>query len=101
MTAKTRYFLITSVLVLVVGVGTGLVAYYVGIPGGALFRGDGPEELQFVPSDAAVVAYADVREIMGSEVRQRIRQALPPGAGDEGQRQFQEATGIDIQADSD
>ena len=34
MTTRTRYFVITSLLVLAVGLGTGLLAYYVGVPGG-------------------------------------------------------------------
>ena len=34
MTAKTRYFLFGSVLILTVGLSIGLVAYYGGVPGG-------------------------------------------------------------------
>jgi hypothetical protein len=88
--------------VLAVGVGTGLVAYYVGLPGGLIGR-DGPAELQYVPRDAAVVAYADVREIMLSDVRQKLRRVVPSGApgGTDGQRQFREQTGIDIESDID
>jgi len=100
MTTRTRYFIIVSLLILTVGVGTGLVAYYIGVPGGQLFGPSGPNELQYVPRDAAVVAYADVREIMTSEVRQKIRHALPASA-DDGQRQFQDQTGIAIESDID
>jgi hypothetical protein len=32
MTTRTRYFVIVSLLVLGVGLGSGLVAYYVGFP---------------------------------------------------------------------
>ena len=99
MTSRTRYFVITSLLVIAVGLGTGLVAYYVGLPGG-LVGGDGPDELQYIPRDAAVVAYAQVREIMISDVRQKIRRVVPPGA-ENGQRQFQDQTGIDIESDID
>jgi hypothetical protein len=98
MTTKTRYFVITSLLVLIIGVGTGLLAYYVGAPGGLLDR-DGPDELQFVPRDAAIVGYADVREIMTSDVRQRIRRVVPLSAN--GQARFQEQTGINIESDID
>src|SRR3954469_16569495 len=101
MTVRTRYFVITSLLVLVVGLGTGLLAYYVGRPGGLLLGSDGPPELQYVPRDAAVVAYAEVREIMTSDVRQRIRRAIALQVPQDGQRQFQERTGIDIEADVD
>ena len=34
-TTRTRYFVIVSLLVLVIGLGPGLVAYYVGFPIGA------------------------------------------------------------------
>jgi hypothetical protein len=99
MTARTRYFVIVSLLVLGVGLGTGLVAYYVGFPAGAFARAGGPEELQLVPRDAALVAYADVREIMGSELRQKLHNVLP--AHGDGQREFEDRTGINIETDVD
>ena len=43
MTTKTRYFVIVSLLVLGVGFGTGLVAYYVGFPTSAFSRQGGPD----------------------------------------------------------
>ena len=99
MTTRTRYVLITAVLVLAVGLGTGLVAYYVGFPTSAFSRRSGPEELQYVPRDASVVAYANVHDVMISDVRQKLRQVAP---GDEnGQREFQDATGISIENDID
>ena len=73
MTVRTRYFVIVSLLVIVVGLGTGLVAYYVGFPTSAFFSRGGPEELRFMPGSASVIAYADVREVMASELRQRFR----------------------------
>ncbi len=99
MTTRTRYFVMTSLLVLAIGIGTGFLAYYTRVPGGVLVDGDGPDELQFVPQDAAIVAYADVRAIMTSEVTQKIRRAVPlPGKG---QAQFQDQTGINIESDID
>jgi hypothetical protein len=98
MTARTRYFVISSLLVLTVGLGAGLVAYYFGLPGLAI-SGDGPVELAYVPRDAAVVAYAEVRNIMVSPVRQGLRQAVP--APEDGRQRFQERTGIDIESDID
>ena len=57
MTTKTRYFVIVSLLVMGVGLGTGLVAYYVGgLPAGAFASRGGPEELSFIPRDATVIA---------------------------------------------
>ena len=72
MTSKTRYFVIASLLVIGVGLGTGLVAYYVGFPAGAFAGRGGPAELEYVPRNAAVIAYADVRDVMTSELRQRL-----------------------------
>src|SRR5580765_1471434 len=99
MTTKTRYFVILSFLVLTVGLGTGLLAYYVGFPTSALSRAGGPDELQFVPNDVALVAYADVHHIMTSDLRQKILTLMP--MKENGQQQFQNETGISIETDID
>jgi hypothetical protein len=99
MTVRTRYFVIVSLLVIVVGMGTGLVAYYVGFPTSAFFSRGGPEELRYLPSSASVIAYADVREVMASELRQRFRKSLASDAQESGQREFQNLTGINIETD--
>ncbi len=99
MTKKTRYFLAGSSAVLAAGVvSVGLVAFYGGgFP--ALVASSGPNELAYVPADAAVVAYADVRSIMTSELRQRFKQAVP--LQEKGQQEFLEATGINLETDID
>src|SRR5215210_5602348 len=99
MTTKTRYFVITSLLVLAVGLGTGLLAYYVGFPTSAFSQQGGPDELQLVPANAALVAYADVHEIMLSGLRQTVRTIVP--LKEDGQREFQSRTGINIETDID
>src|SRR3954464_3928408 len=99
MTTKTRYFVITSLLVLAVGIGTGLVAYYTGFPTSAFPRQGGPDELQFVPATAALVAYADVHDIMTSPLRHKVRSAVP--LKEDGQREFENQTGINIETDID
>lgn len=99
MTTRTRYFMIASLLVLTVGLGTGLLAYYVGFPTSAFSGQGGPEELQLVPADASLVAFADVREIMTSPLRDRLR-ALLPGTWN-GPREFADHTGINIETDVD
>src|SRR5215470_3091282 len=99
MTVRTRYFVIVSLLVVVTGLGTGLVAYYVGFPTNAFFSRGGPEELRFLPGSASVIAYADVREVMASELRQRFRKSLAADAQENGQREFQSLTGINIETD--
>lgn len=96
MAPNTRRFLFGSALVVAAGLCTGLVAYYSGVlPSRQVVRG----ELAFIPADVAAVAYADVRQIMDSEFRQRLRSALP-AAGSEKDRML-EATGIDIERDID
>src|SRR6185436_13232919 len=96
MTSKTRYFVILSLSIMAVGVGTGLTAYYVGFPAGAV-AASAPDELRLVSSKAAFLGYADVRKVMASELRQRLRRALP--AQENGQREFQNLTGINIETD--
>jgi hypothetical protein len=97
MTRQTRYFMAGSAAILTAGLCTGLVAYY---GGGfqALSASTGPTELAYVPADASVVAYADVRSIMDSELRQRLKLVFP---GEKGQEEFQRETGIDIENDVD
>ena len=98
MTKKTRYFMAVSAGIVVVGLGSGLVAYYGGgFPSLSASR-SGPAELSYVPADSAVVAFANVREVMDSQLRQRMKQALPD---ERGQQEFQEQTGIDIERDID
>jgi len=98
MTNKTRYFMGGSAAILVAGLGTGLVAYYGGgFPSLSASR-SGPSELSYVPADAAVVAFANVREVMDSQLRLRLKEVLPQ---DQGQKEFQQETGIDIEHDID
>jgi hypothetical protein len=99
MTTKTRYFVIVSLLVMGVGLGTGLVAYYVGLPMGAFQRNGGPDELQYIPRDATLIAFANVQELMNSELRQKLRHAVP--VQENGQREFENQTGINIETDID
>jgi hypothetical protein len=99
MTTKTRYFVIVSLLTLGVGLGTGVVAYYVGFPAGAFASRGGPAELGFIPRDAAVIAFANVHDIMGSELRQKLRRAIP--IQENGQQELENQTGINIETDID
>ena len=98
MTKRTRYFMAGSAAVLAAGLCTGLVAYYAG---GFQSVSAAPvaNELRYVPADAAVVAYADVRSIMDSDLRMRLKQAMPMHP--KGQEEFQAQTGIDIEKDID
>src|SRR5882724_11302109 len=99
MTTKTRYFVIVSLLTLGVGLGTGVVAYYVGFPAGALAARGGPAELGYIPRDASVIAFANVNEIMNSELRQKLHRALP--IQENGQQELENQTGINLETDID
>jgi hypothetical protein len=99
MTTKTRYFVIVSLLTLGVGLGTGVVAYYVGFPAGAFAARGGPAELGYIPRDASVIAFANVNEIMNSELRQKLHRALP--MQENGQQELQNQTGINLETDID
>jgi hypothetical protein len=99
MTKRTRLFLFFAVGILVAGLGTGLVASYMGIQNLVLIGTDGPAELAYVPADTRVLAFADLRQVMDSELRQKLMQLQPDGQ--KGADQFQEETGIDIRTDVD
>jgi hypothetical protein len=71
------------------------VAYY----GGALPGRDAARtEFSYIPSDVSAVAFADVRDIMDSEFRQKLREIQPTGAEKD---RLHEETGIDIEQDID
>jgi len=95
---RTRLFLLIAAGILVVGLGTGLVASYVGLQNLSLIGGKGPAEFAYVPADARLVAFANVRDVMDSELRRKL-DAFHQGG--DGARGFQERTGIDIEKDID
>ncbi len=100
MTKSTRTFLLTSTAIVVGGVVTGLVVYLTGgFSAVSSARAATPAELSYVPDDASVVAYANVREVMLSELRGRLQEHRPEGGS--GHRDFLERTGIDIETDID
>ena len=99
MTPRTRYFLFGSVALLLVGLCTGLVAFYSGLPMGAFGQQDTPAELSYVPADAALVAYCNVQDVMhvAASPEAPAEHAEPRrGAG-----QFERETGINIERDID
>lgn len=99
MTRRTRYFMFGSIAVLLVGLCTGLVAYYAGLPMGAFARSSQPSELAYVPADAALVAYCNVQDVMKSDLRQKLRHAMPDK--EQGQAEFERETGINLEHDID
>ena len=98
MSNKTRYFVAITGAILVVGLGTGIVASYMGFPVSVFSSAAGPEELEYVPADAAVVAYANVRDVMSSQLRKRFQEREP---SEEHKNQFEEKTGLNFEEDID
>jgi hypothetical protein len=105
MTKRTRLFVGIAVGVLVAGLGTGLVASYFGLPAIAQFGSRGPSELEYVPQDARLVAFANVRDVMDSELRRKILELRPdnrePRQGRTGEPNLFQQAGIDVENDVD
>lgn len=70
MAKRTRVFLLASAAVLAAVLATGFVAW----AGGAAVGSNTPDEIAYVPGNAQMVAYADVRQVMNSPFRDRFRQ---------------------------
>jgi hypothetical protein len=100
MNRRTRYFMTGAAALMMAGLGAGLVAFY---SGGFLALSAsptaGPAELSYVPADASVVAFANVRDVMNSEFRQRMKSAMPHHT--EANDDFRQKTGINIETDVD
>jgi hypothetical protein len=99
-TKKSRYALVALSAVLIIGLGVSLVGYLVlrssrsGVPVGV------PDEVRYVPANAALVAYANVRGVMNSE----LRKALLPAAGTgprQGRHMMNDFAGIDVEKQVD
>ena len=95
---KTRYFVAISGAILAVGLGTGIVASYMGLPVSVFSSAAGPDELQYVPADAAVVAYANIHDVMNSQFRQRFKSLEPT---QDQKNEFEEKTGVNLETDVD
>ena len=96
MTHQTRYFVVGASGLLVVGLVTGLFAYT--NRGALAVSVAGPADLAYVPSNASIVAYANVREVMLSDFRERIRQIAPDGIG---QTELEQQLGLNVERDID
>lgn len=98
MQKRTRLFLVVAIGVLVLGLGTGLLASYGGFGNLTLLGGLGSSDLAYVPADAKMVAFADVHDLATSELRQKVK-AFEPNS--DGEREFEKQTGINIERDID
>jgi hypothetical protein len=95
MTKKTRYFLFGSIGVLLVGLAGGLIAYVAYTRGPLLPQGV-PAEVRYVPANAEVVAFADVRAIMSSELRRELMPVIESGSR-KGREMMNDFAGVDLE----
>ena len=98
MKVNTRTVLLAGAGVLVVGLIAGGMAYMQGGFQTLAVAKSGPDELRHVPDNATLVAYANVRDVMVSSFRDHLREFSPDF---DGQQQFREETGIDLESDID
>lgn len=99
MAKRTRVFLLMAAGVLVAGLATGLVAWSMGVPVFAALGSGAQEELGFVPNDAHLVAYADLRQVMNSPLRDKLEQLQRDNPSNvDG---LEARTGINLQRDID
>ena len=84
--------------VLVAGLVGGLAAWLSDNLPGLVLAQERPDELRYVPSEATILSFANVRAVMDSDLRRRLRE-IQPDLG--GQREFRNRTGIDIEQDID
>lgn len=98
MTRRTRYFLLGSAGLMAVGLCTGLIAYYGGLPSFTATT-TGPQELRYVPAEAALVGYANLRDVMNSDFRQRVHAVIPKHERE--QNELERHTGVNLERDVD
>ena len=98
MKTGTRYVLLGGLAILAVGLVVGGIAFLRGgLPAFGVAQSS-PNEFRYVPADASLLAYANVRDVMGSAFRDSLA-GLQPGL--DGQQEFRESTGIDVESDID
>src|SRR5688500_7997338 len=98
MSKRTRLFVLVASSTLIAGVGTAGVASYVGFGPLAQVGGTAASDLSFVPAAAEVVAFADVRRVMDSGLRQKLHSDLSQSSGRHNQLQ---EIGLDLERDVD
>ncbi len=95
---RTRNCLPSIAVILALGFVSSLVSYVQGSFPALAIAQSGPDELRYVPKDVKILGYANLRDVMLSDLRQRLGQLDP--AFDH-QRKFLAQMGIDIENDID
>jgi hypothetical protein len=99
MSKRTRLFVLIAAAVLIVGLGTGLLASYLDIQTLTIVGSAGPDELSYVPDDSRMLAFANVRDVMDSELRRQFADATRDRP--DPSRDFEAKTGINVERDID
>ena len=100
MTARTRYVFLGAAGVVAVGFLAGLAAYFSGGMPAVAVAQERPDEFRYVPVDASIIGFADLRGLMASDLGEQLR-GLKPNSQSSGWGEFQERTGIDVENDID
>jgi len=97
MSKRTRLFVVAALATLAIGIGTAGLASYAGLRPALLGRST-TSDLAFVPGTAQFVAFADVRRVMDSDLRQQLAPSL--GTSTATQNPLQQI-GLDLERDVD
>jgi hypothetical protein len=76
MNKRTRVFVLVASAVLLIGIGTAGVASWVGLGNLGILAQGGTPELAYIPPDAKLLAFVDVRHVMDSELRHKLQPNL-------------------------
>ena len=96
MTTRTCCVCLGAGGVLAAGLAGGLAAYLQGGLPAAAAQGQ-PDQFRYLPADAHFVAFADVRAVMSSDLRERMEERRP----EEAEPEFESRTGIRVARDID
>ena len=97
MSKRTRLFVVAALAILAIGIGTAGLASYAGLRPALLGR-TAASDLAFVPGTAKFVAFADVRQVMDSDLRHEVAPSL--GSSSAAQNPLQQI-GLDLEQDVD
>ena len=98
MSKRTRLFVVGTLSTLAIGLGTAGLASYAGLSPVNLLGRAATSDLAFVPGTAQFIAYADVRRVMDSGLRQQLVPSL--GTSTASKNPFQQI-GLDLERDVD
>ena len=98
MSKRTRLFVVAALAMLAIGIGTAGLASYAGLNPANLLGRAATNDLAFVPGTAKFVAFADVRRVMDSDLRQQLVPSLDTSTA--AKNPFQQI-GLDLEKDVD